>query len=435
MLSQPSKRIVFAIWIGWVGVMLGYQALVTARLELARPDRALNWTPAETAAGSQDDKLYLNDPFLNRHVSWDSEFYLAIALGGYEDPNIQRVGESFGTSSGPTFWPFVIPEQAAPRPGISLSYAFFPFYPMVIRLFSLPLSIFGLNPIATASLAGVVVSLLGTLAAMLALFEMGRTEIDDGGGLRAAFYLLIYPGSLFLAQIYTEGLFVGLAFSSLVLVRRGHRGWAALLAVFATFTRAVGVMLVIPLLISWVREGEWMELDLEWRQIYYKGLPWKAIGHALVVLAPFLAIFVWRVSYFGMAFGRVEAEYFGRGFLSLPQTYEAWSQAFDRLTGDNLQAAAYYAIEFGTLIFSFAACIAGLRRYPDLAWFGLLVVFFSFASGPAQGMHRYSLAAPPVFLFLSELGRRPAFDRVWSIAGTLLMGLMAIMFTFDMWAG
>jgi hypothetical protein len=50
-------------------------------------------------------------------------------------------------------------------------------------------------------------------------------------------------------------------------------------------------------------------------------------------------------------------------------------------------------------------------------------------------MHRYVLGAPPVFLFLSHWGRKPAFDRVWTLASTLVMGIMATMYIFDMWAG
>jgi hypothetical protein len=253
--------------------------------------------------------------------------------------------------------------------------------------------------------------------------------------LRAAFYLLIFPSGFFLAQVYTEGLFVGLAFSSLVFLRRGRWGWAAFLAVLATFTRAAGVVLVVPLLLAWIEDNEWMDLDLEWRQIYFNGLPWKAIGHALVVLAPLLAFFVWQNTYYGRAFSRVEEVFFGRGFLSLNYTYFAWSNAFDKLFGSNPQAAAYYAVEFGAIILGFTACIAGFRRHRDLAWFGLLVVLLSFTSGPAQGMHRYILAAPPVFLFLRPLGQNPAFDRAWTIASVLIMGLMATMFMFDMWAG
>jgi hypothetical protein len=430
-----SRRAIFFLWLGWAVIMLLYNVIVPARLALERPDRALVWTATETLAGSQAGKDYLNEPTLNRHVSWDSEYYLAIAVGGYEDPDIGRVGQSVIRSGG-GFWPFVIPEgSGAAAPGISRSYAFFPFYPVMIRLLALPLRLLGLNPIATATVAGVLVSLLGALAGALALFELGRDELGDDGGLRAAFYLLIFPSSFFLAQVYTEGLFVGLAFSSLLLLRRGHRGWAALLAVGATFTRAAGVALVVPLLISWVRDGEWRELDIGWRQLYFNGLPWRAFGRFLVALAPVLAFGLWRLSYYGLAFSRVEAEFFGRGLLNLGVTFVAWSEAVAALFGPNPQAAAYYAVEIGAVILGFVACFAGRRRHPDLAWFGLLVVFLSFTSGPAQGMHRYVLGAPPVFLYLSRLGQRPHFDRAWTIASVLLMGLMATMFMFDMWAG
>ena len=156
MLRNPAYRTIFGIWLGWLVVLLAYQVLAPMRLRLARPDYALNWTVAETRPHSQDKKIYLNEPFLNEHVSWDSEFYLAIAVGGYEDPAIFRIDNRAKADGGR-------------EPGVPLSYAFFPFYPLVVRLVALPLALLGLNPIATAALAGVVVSLLGTLAAMLSL--------------------------------------------------------------------------------------------------------------------------------------------------------------------------------------------------------------------------------------------------------------------------
>ena len=435
MRNLPTKRTIFVMWLGWAIVILAYFVFVPARFRVLRPDRALEWTAVSTAVGGpQDQKYYLQEPFMTAHSAWDSEYYLAIALGGYEDPNIDRVGDSF-SSSGGGFWPFVIPQTVEARQGIPLSYAFFPFYPFVIRVVSVPLSVLGLTTLATATLAGVIVSLLGTLAGTLALFELATDELGASAGLRTAFYLLIFPSSFFLAVVYTEGLFIGLAFSSLLCLRRGHRGWAAVLAVLATFTRAAGITLVIPLLMSWVREGEWMDLDLEWRQLYFKGLPWKAIGHVLVVFAPAIAFMLWRLSYYGMAFSRVEEEFFGRGLLSLGYTYVAWRDAFYSLFGPNSQASAYYAVEFMAVILAFSACIRGMKRYPDLAWFGFLVVLLSFTSGPAQGMHRYVLAAPPLFLMLSELGEKPVFDRIWTVASVLVMGVMATMFIFDLWSG
>lgn len=436
--TKRSRKILVGIWAGWAVVMMVFQTVIPMRLQIATPDNALMWTAAETTPGSQDGKPYLNEPFLNAHVSWDSEYYLAIAVFGYEDPSIYRINTNIPQrASGAGYWPFVIPSGAGGpvMPGIPLSYAFFPFYPLMIRLFSVPLIVFGLNEIATASLAGVAVSMLGTLLGMLALYDLARIELGDEGGIRAAFYMLIFPSGFFLAQIYTEGLFVGLAFTSLVLIRSGKRGWAALLAVLATYTRAVGVALVIPLFVSWLQEQEWRDLDMEWRQIYFNGLPFRVIGNLLVALAPVLAFGFWRISYYGMAFGQVEEQFFGRGFLSLGATFISWSRAFTDLFGDNPQAAAYYMIEWMAILLGFWACSAGFRRHWDLAVFGMAVVFLSFTSGPAQGMHRYVLAAPPVFMLLSRWGNNRVFDRVWTILSILLMGMMATLFTFNMWAG
>ena len=132
-----------------------------------KADRALFWTASETTATANDDQIYLSEPFLNNHVAWDSEFYLSIATAGYKDPEVRSVQ-------------VIAAEVLAVRPNMSISqittvgdaiplnYAFLPFYPLVTRAFAIPLQILGLNQIATATLAGVIVSMLGTLAAMLA---------------------------------------------------------------------------------------------------------------------------------------------------------------------------------------------------------------------------------------------------------------------------
>lgn len=433
--SDANRRIVFFIWLGWAAILLAYQVYVPARLNLAPPDTALSWTANETMPGSQAGRLFLNEPFLNQHVSWDAEFYLAIATDGYESDNVRRINVSFEEGSGAGFWPFYIPANVSSSSGLSLSYAFMPFYSISMQALALPISLLGLNVIATATLAGVVVSLLGTLAAMLALYELGKDELGEQGGLRAAFYLVTFPSGFFLAQVYTEGLFVGLAFCSLLLMRRGRLGWAALLAVLATFTRPLGVALVVPLFLAWLRTQEWRELDLEWKQIYFRGLPWKTLGRGLLALSPLIAFQLWSMSYFGLAFAKVEENFFSRGLLALGESFVGWSTSFQALFGANSQAAAYNALEWGAILLGFAACLIGLRRHPDLAWFGLIVVTLSFTSGVPQGIHRYILAAPSVFLVLARWGENRAFDRVWTTASVLLMGVLATLFSFDMWAG
>ncbi|MBW1804022.1 MAG: hypothetical protein JRJ85_25225, partial [Deltaproteobacteria bacterium] len=208
-MKRPSKMYpILLLWMFWGILMVGYQAYVQARFEPKRPDYALFWTPDETRSNSQNDKPYLMEPFLNDHVSWDSEYYISIAVAGYDDLLMRAIPPTFSWENPQT-------KPKGERPDwVSMNYAFFPFYPLTMRMVALPLRLLGLNPIATATLAGVLVSLLGTLGAMLALYDLGRDELGESGGLRAAFYLLIWPAGMFLAQVYTEGLFLGLSFGA-----------------------------------------------------------------------------------------------------------------------------------------------------------------------------------------------------------------------------
>lgn len=268
---------------------------------------------------------------------------------------------------------------------------------------------------------------------MLALYELARDELGKDGGLRAAFYLIIFPSAMFLAQVYSEGLFVGLAFWSLVLMRRGALGWAALLAAFATLTRAVGVALVMPFFIAWINSEQLLKRN--WRKTLAEGIPWRIIGNGLLALVPLIVFLIWHASFYGVAFGKVEDLFFSRGLFSFEASLTGWADAFHTFLGENSQAAAYYAVEFGAIALGITACVAELRRHLGLALFGLLVIFFSITSGPAQGMYRYILAAPPVFLFLSRMGKNQAFEKIWTLASILLMSVFAMLFTFNMWAG
>ena len=83
---RPSLRSLIVLWFAWGTVILAFQHIITQRLDLRRPDFATDWTALAMAAHSLKAQPYLNELLLNRQVAWDSEFYLAIAVGGYEDP-------------------------------------------------------------------------------------------------------------------------------------------------------------------------------------------------------------------------------------------------------------------------------------------------------------------------------------------------------------
>jgi hypothetical protein len=55
--------------------------------------------------------------------------------------------------------------------------------------------------------------------------------------------------------------------------------------------------------------------------------------------------------------------------------------------------------------------------------------------GAAQSQARYMLVAPAMFIVLSDLGKNKVFDRTWTLASILLMGMSVMLYSFDMWVG
>ena len=416
MRANSIVRNIVLIWIGWALVILAFQHWIGARLDLSGPDKVLFWTAAETTAGSQDDKPYLNDQFLNEQVAWDSEFYLSIATLGYDDLAVRGIPSDFA-------WGF---RQQFCRPGAevectSLSYAFFPLYPWLTRIVTFPLRVLPLTSIAHSTLAAVIVSLLGALGAMLALYFMARDSLGEEGGLRAAFYLLIFPSGFFMAQVYPEGLFLGLTFGALAFLLARKWGWSALLAALAVWTRPGGALLLLPMAMVWVKDKAWQG---NWKSVIRSGL---------AALSPALSFGVWSLTPFAKNFYLVEALFFGRGLLAVKQSLDAWKGALMLFSSGNMQSRVYYSLEFAAILLALVTCILLFKQQPEISLFGLAMIVFAFTSGAAQGMLRYVLTSPALFWMLAKWGKQPAFDRVWSIACILVMGMGAILFSFNFW--
>ena len=456
-------RIVF-LWAAWLAIICAFQIGVEARVAPARPDAVLAWTPNETgdsypAASGPGCRPMLADPNMNQHVAFDSEYYLAIAIAGYDNQD----AVAYVTDAGHIVNVGVPSCTPGMEGSTSLDYAFMPAYPMAMRGVMAVAGIVpgpsSLTQIGLATLAGIIVSALGGLLAMLALarlmafLERRRKPGTDGAtdevsspwggihGLRTALYLLVFPTGFYLAQVYSEGLFIGLAFMACALAVEKKMVPAAILAVLAALTRQAGLLLVLPL--AWaafeiLRDGQ--NRPKGWR-----------IGVPIVsAVAPLAAFGAWFLSPLGGNWQTVETQYFTRSF-DIAKSIDMWGKALDSLVsgvdktatvggyavygGGNLNSSTsfYITLEFIALILGVLACIWLLRRMPGVALFGLGVIILSAGSSQAQGMDRYVLAVPAIFLMLAWFGRRVAFDRSWVMASTLLMGMLAMLFTFGFW--
>ena len=147
-LRRPSA------WPWWVQALAVYLAtrLVAAvvLLAVARTQAANLWTPASPSYSQYTGLM------------WDASWYRQVAEQGY--PNVLPLGADGHVQQN--------------------ALAFFPLYPAAMRVVALPLRLV-LDRISAATLAGVLVSLLGSLGAAVALFSLLRAEGAEGAGVRA----------------------------------------------------------------------------------------------------------------------------------------------------------------------------------------------------------------------------------------------------------
>jgi hypothetical protein len=154
----------------------------------------------------------------------------------------------------------------------------------------------------------------------------------------------------------------------------------------------------------------------------------------LGVFLPIAAYLVWRYSPLGRGWAELQAFYFGRGLMTVQNSLDSWSAGY-RYAITNGPATVYFGIEILTITIALLCSLGLIRRDPPVALFSLAVVILSVFSGSAQSMERYMLAAPATFIGLGYLGRLKWFDRTWTIASLLLMGMLVALYTLKFWVG
>ncbi|PIS15783.1 hypothetical protein COT62_01870 [Candidatus Roizmanbacteria bacterium CG09_land_8_20_14_0_10_41_9] len=121
--------------------------------------------------------------------------------------------------------------------------AFFPFYPLMVKFFSFVL---GNNYLVSALFVSNVCFFFGLVMFVkyLKLIIKDKAQI-----FYTVLFLLVFPSSFYFGAVYTEGLFFLLLVSSLYFLEKKQYKLAGLFAALCSFTRLIGVFLIIPFLI------------------------------------------------------------------------------------------------------------------------------------------------------------------------------------------
>ncbi len=249
----------------WVSRLLVWAAAIAAVVLFGLSGRAAAFDPAglTTPFGATGDVLAAP---LGR---WDSVWFMAIASGGYGDGG---------------------------------SEAFFPLYPLLVRVAGVPFgsALVG-GALASTALLGVALVLLHRLVAL---------DHDRAVARNAVLVTALFPMSFFFSAVYSESLFLALSVGAVYAARRERWAWAGALGALAATTRSAGVLLLVPLAMIYLwdagrpslRTRRPLRLDVAWLVLVPLGLAMYCAFLALGghdALAPFHAQEVWFRSFAG----------------------------------------------------------------------------------------------------------------------------------------
>lgn len=342
------------------------------------------------------------DGFLGHWARWDGAWYSEIATKGY--------GSNYPAST-----------------------AFFPLYPLLIRLGTL----LGGGP----AVWGVAISLAATLFALYFVYRIAEHLYDARAARAATLVTAFFPTAFFLNAVYTEALFLSLSAGCIwaATVRRSLL-LAVALGALAAATRSLGVLLVIPLALEW------------WRYRREFG----ASGLVSVTLLPTgtfaYLIFLWARFGEPLVSFKQQKEYWGRTPANPAATLSAaWSEAGKGLSyltdpvglltsstaGPTLAASNAVNLAFlGLFIVAMGAGIVLLP--PGLSVYALFLVLAGVLAPnpdlPLMSLPRFLLGAFPMFLALGFLLSRLRLALwIWLLVSGVLGGWMAALFVTWHW--
>jgi hypothetical protein len=334
---------------------------------------------------------------------WDSGWFVEIAREGYDDAE---------------------------------SPAFFPLYPLLVRIF---------GTLTTEEvIGGVIVSLACYAAALWLLHRL--VALDFGADVATLTVLLVavFPAAAYFTAVYSEALFLLLSVGAIYAARTDRWALAALAGALAASTRSAGVVLVVPLAILWWR-GTAPLAALR------RGSPGAAPARrprdlAAVAAVPLgLAAFCLYLAVVGEdPLGPFEAQKeWGRSFAGpLWGIAEGAEAAWDGLRGESTASAVYDTARtdlalFAVLAGALVAVVGALRRLP-LAYSAYAAAALAIPlSYPADGQPLMSLPRFVAVLWPLHLwGALLLVDRPrarWAVLGLGLLGLAVFSARVSTW--
>lgn len=332
-------------------------------------------------------------------INWDAHWYLGIASSGYS---------------------YV--------PGTDSNVAFFPGFPLLIRLLA-PL-------VGGYAIAGLMLALAVGVIGVILVTKLVANDFGMAAGARAGMLLAAFPTAFFFAVPYADGLLLAFVAAAFVAARRRVWWLACAAAALAGTVRITGAFLLIPI--------AWEMLDsLEWnpRRIF-RAAGLRTISWIVLAPAGIAAWSLWLTIRFGEPLAFVKAQFAGwphrLTWFGEPIRYTAVQVMQPRgyLSGVRADLWWAYLLDLVVIAAMAAAAIAARKRLPGSywTWWGM-GVGASLLSGTTNSIARYVLVFFPFFAAAAILmRRRPTFIAAISVSSVLQL-IAAYHFGMGWWVG
>jgi hypothetical protein len=374
----------------WVSRVVVWVAGVGAVVALGRSGQ---W-PLFDPAGLTAPFGTVGDALVAPSARWDATWYLGIALDGYSEPT---------------------------------RTAFFPLYPLLVRIAGAPGAVVG-DDRAAYLLAGIAVSLATFAGALYLVRRLAAIELGEEAARTTTWLVALFPTAFAFSAVYTESLFLATSAGSLYAGRLGRWRWAGLAGLLAAATRSTGTLLVVPLAILWLQGAPRRWRDAAWIALVPAGLIAYLVYLAAATGDPWTPFSVQDAWYrelagpWGGAWDGALAAWDGvRQLFSGSREHVYFAVA----AGDPFVVAAHNVGNFAFLCFAVVAVVGVFRRLPLAygAWALLAVAApLSYPVGPEPlaSLPRYLAVVFPLHMWLASW----ATDRGWQRAAALVSGVL-----------
>lgn len=349
---------------------------------------------------------------------WDSCFYLSIAQYGYLGPYVHH--------------PFQLVTIDNHQHVVYVSaLVFFPGYSFVIRWVHLLMHLGYMS-------SAILVAQISCALALCFLGLLVRREFNFHVAKFSMLTLVLFPTSYYLLSMYTESLFLSLAFASVYAASCRRFYLSSLLVLAASLTRNTGILFEMFLIAYYFHYYgfEFKFWRASWWRRHYQ------IFSFLIVPCGFFAYMMWLQIHFGDAllFVHVEHSQWHRSFLPIWDTYVLGFHALFSGSDNNLLANG---LGFFVLNWLLLALIFGVRYFKIslvLAcwWLYLLVMIWIGATAPAPddilfSLSRFALMMFPAFVYWVLLLKQRWLMMSWLVVSFYLLCICSWFFYDGGW--